>query len=562
MGSPEKPIDVELGNMEATVAISNGGEKVEEPQQNINDESAPLNDEKQEEDEAVTESDRFTGLKKEELMEIANQPQWRRARWVLFVLFWILWIGMLVAAILLVWSAPKCKPTPTTQWYQDAVLYKADPKNFAGDYKGMSKNMKYIKDMKTTLVLTDVMGNDMVTPLNNAADFNALVEAAHKDGVKVVVEMKVDSLSTSASLFNESQQVLCSNSATDVCSMFQWAAAASAGFVQSASAKRTDNFYKGTADMATVNYASNYSQNYLNSAIKAWLNRGVDGVLINDLAQVDTQVVQSEFDAVNKMATEEKTYALFVEASDVTKSMEMSKQFSVAGNSSVGVPNPVVVYKSLSGSDFKSFTSTVETLRTNDTRGFAAFQNDATVSEVNQSLALTLLNLGLPGVPVMKSGEELGSVSKYNKFTWDSEKAHDKPVESVEVEESKFALDMVQNMVKKRVADTLSKPALRYDTRDMDTTFFFLNKTVSASDDVIVYCRKWGKKPAVMVVSNIGSSEQDVNIYYKNCDEGLEKAKVLVSSTSKYENRKTGDSFKMEDLKKLPGYTTLVLTAA
>ena len=67
---------------------------------------------------------------------IANQPQWKRARWVLFVLFWILWVGMLVAAILIVVNAPKCKPIPELEWYKDTVLYKAEPKEFADNYKG------------------------------------------------------------------------------------------------------------------------------------------------------------------------------------------------------------------------------------------------------------------------------------------------------------------------------------------------------------------------------------------------------------------------------------------
>merc|ERR1712179_127616 len=35
------------------------------------------------------------GLSKEELMKFANDPYWVRLRWILFILFWVIWVAML-----------------------------------------------------------------------------------------------------------------------------------------------------------------------------------------------------------------------------------------------------------------------------------------------------------------------------------------------------------------------------------------------------------------------------------------------------------------------------------
>lgn len=58
----------------------------------------------------------FVGMGKEELMKYANDPFWVRLRWFLFILFWLLWIGMLVGAIMIIYAAPKCKSPDPKSW--------------------------------------------------------------------------------------------------------------------------------------------------------------------------------------------------------------------------------------------------------------------------------------------------------------------------------------------------------------------------------------------------------------------------------------------------------------
>ncbi|XP_017081989.1 uncharacterized protein LOC108115176 isoform X2 [Drosophila eugracilis] len=60
----------------------------------------------------------FTGMSKEELMKYANDPFWVRLRWIFFVCFWAIWVGMLVGAILIIIGAPKCAAPQPLPWYK------------------------------------------------------------------------------------------------------------------------------------------------------------------------------------------------------------------------------------------------------------------------------------------------------------------------------------------------------------------------------------------------------------------------------------------------------------
>lgn len=90
-------------------------------------------------------ADDFIGLKRDELEKFATDPYWVRLRIILLVLFGIVWVGMLVAAIVIVVVAPKCPPRPSQDWWETAVVYQLNPNSFLdteGSGKGTIKGMK------------------------------------------------------------------------------------------------------------------------------------------------------------------------------------------------------------------------------------------------------------------------------------------------------------------------------------------------------------------------------------------------------------------------------------
>lgn len=71
--------------------------------------------------EAVKQT--LSGMSKEELMKYANDPFWVRLRWALFILFWAIWVGMLVGAIVIVVTAPKCISIPKKCWEKSPMVH-------------------------------------------------------------------------------------------------------------------------------------------------------------------------------------------------------------------------------------------------------------------------------------------------------------------------------------------------------------------------------------------------------------------------------------------------------
>ena len=72
----------------------------------------------------------FNGLTKEQVMAYGTDPAWIRIRWAFFFLFWIVWAGMLVSAVLIVVFTPSCPFRPKMNWWEKEVVYQIDVDNF------------------------------------------------------------------------------------------------------------------------------------------------------------------------------------------------------------------------------------------------------------------------------------------------------------------------------------------------------------------------------------------------------------------------------------------------
>ncbi|XP_058684707.1 4F2 cell-surface antigen heavy chain-like [Poecile atricapillus] len=147
-------------------------------------------------------SPKFTGLGKEELLREAGTAPWARARMVLLVLFWLGWLGMLGAAAAIVAQAPRCQPLPSKAWWELGALYRAPPKAFGGNLKGVEKRLGYLRDK---LQMGGVVLGPLYPPkapgakipalkeldpaLGTMQDFSALLEEAKSEALKVIVDL-------------------------------------------------------------------------------------------------------------------------------------------------------------------------------------------------------------------------------------------------------------------------------------------------------------------------------------------------------------------------------------
>ncbi|XP_016405170.1 4F2 cell-surface antigen heavy chain-like isoform X4 [Sinocyclocheilus rhinocerous] len=146
---------------------------------------------------------KYTGLSKDELIKIASTAGWVRTRWVLLVLFWFGWIGMLAGAIVIIVQAPRCKPIPEMNWWNEGPLYQiSDVNEFSENgLKGVEEKLDYINQMKVKgLVLgpihtvqADQSSTLELTSINpefgSESQLISLLDRAHRKGISIVLDL-------------------------------------------------------------------------------------------------------------------------------------------------------------------------------------------------------------------------------------------------------------------------------------------------------------------------------------------------------------------------------------
>uniref|UniRef100_A0A1I8PS26 alpha-glucosidase n=1 Tax=Stomoxys calcitrans TaxID=35570 RepID=A0A1I8PS26_STOCA len=92
----------------------------------------------------------FTGMTKEELMKYANDPFWIRLRWIFFVGFWLIWLGMLVGAVFIIVQTPKCAAPEPLPWYKRGILAKFS------NFDATTDNVEIVKQIKASGVIYEM----------------------------------------------------------------------------------------------------------------------------------------------------------------------------------------------------------------------------------------------------------------------------------------------------------------------------------------------------------------------------------------------------------------------
>ncbi|KAL2079508.1 hypothetical protein ACEWY4_025252 [Coilia grayii] len=147
---------------------------------------------------------KFTGLSKEELMRVAGTAGWVRTRWFLLVLFWLGWVGMLAGAIVIIIQAPRCKPLPEMNWWNEGPLYQIrDVEAFAGvnGLAGVEEKLDSLNQLKVKGLILGPLHNvqrDQVATLDlntinpaigSLEQLESLLDRAHKKGMSIVLDL-------------------------------------------------------------------------------------------------------------------------------------------------------------------------------------------------------------------------------------------------------------------------------------------------------------------------------------------------------------------------------------
>lgn len=142
----------------------------------------------------------WTPLNREQLEVAAGGPKWRRFRLYLVLLFWVTWVAMLAASVVLLVTAPKPVARPLT-WWQKTLFYQlqADLRLEAPveEPDALSEELSYLRSLGVgALILEGLFGTE-VSPVNHSATTKSsstvaqilnLLQESSKADLKVVLD--------------------------------------------------------------------------------------------------------------------------------------------------------------------------------------------------------------------------------------------------------------------------------------------------------------------------------------------------------------------------------------
>ncbi|XP_028284556.1 solute carrier family 3 member 2a [Parambassis ranga] len=454
----------------------------------------------------------FTGLSKEELMKVAGTPGWVRTRWVLLVLFWLGWVGMLAGAIVIIVQAPRCKPIPEMNWWNEGPLYQiSDLNTFSedGGLQGVEEKLDNVNQLKVKGLIFGPFHSvqaDMPVTLNlqkidgtqgETEHLAKIIEKAHKKGIKVVLDLTPNYLGSPA-----------------------W-------FASSANEDTLEKV------MAAAEY---------------WLGLGVDGIKISEL---NVPTSSPDWTKVRNAIQGNRT--------DGTKSrvlMGVVKGFSASGVSQlVNTSGVDLVLSDLLSSN----NGGVERIKAMDTLhlqqgslgwGLGAAQRGH-LSKAATTPALIrlyqLLLFTMPGTPVFTYGDEIG-LQAGQKMLWDVEK---EPSKDATVDEAAEA-NRTEHVAVRKWFRSLSD--LRGKERSLLHGDYY---PLFVSNTSLSFLRLWDQSDRYITAVNWGNTKETLKLQLAPTEgvELPETAKVKLSTDDSLEV----DSFvSLDDLILGPGQAVLL----
>lgn len=238
----------------------------------------------------------FSGLTKEELLKYADDPFWVRLRWFMFALFWALWLCMLAGAVAIIVRAPKCAaPTPKT-WFEKGPLVDPSPLD---SYEQLEYELPALRDAGAEGIFTNPPTYDVLDDPDVLTSFKEFVAKAKEYGIKVIVDLTPNYVSTEHPWFTQSV-----NRTPPYDGFFTWAKGRD---YSDGSVPKPPNNWVSTADTSAWEWNKERKEfflhqygseqpdlNFHNPAVveqfdkvlDTWVKAGADGVRLHNVRQL------------------------------------------------------------------------------------------------------------------------------------------------------------------------------------------------------------------------------------------------------------------------------------
>ncbi|XP_010752290.3 solute carrier family 3 member 2a [Larimichthys crocea] len=456
----------------------------------------------------------FTGLSKDELMKVAGTPGWVRTRWVLLVLFWLGWVGMLAGAIVIIVQAPRCKPIPDMTWCNEGPLYQInDVEAFSGDLAGVESKLDNINQLKVKgLVLGpihNVQKDQSITlnlqeikpDLGTKDNLKAVLDRAHKKSISVVLDL-------------------------------------------------TPN-YQGNSNWFSDKNGLDDVVEKVKAAAEYWLNFGFDGIKISDLTIAASSAEWSNLRAVVQgNGTDDTKKGALMGVVEGVSAADVSQLINTTG---VDIILSDLLSSKTGGVERIQAMDTLNSQQRNLGWGLGATQQKQMSAKGPKLVHLyQLLLFTMPGTPVFTYGDEIGLTagegSASPKMVWDLE---EKPAEGAEVNETVMAIQQQRIDTRKWF---ISLSDLRGKERSLLHGDYY---SLYSSASSLSFLRLWDQSERFITAVNWGTTEETITFKLQPT-EGVELPETATVKLSTDKNLKPDDSVSLDKLVLQPGQAVLL----
>uniref|UniRef100_A0AC34FXT6 Glycosyl hydrolase family 13 catalytic domain-containing protein n=1 Tax=Panagrolaimus sp. ES5 TaxID=591445 RepID=A0AC34FXT6_9BILA len=236
------------------------------------------------------------GLTSEELQYYRDDSFWKTLRRILFILFLLTWVLLFCIAILLITRSPGCDIVEH-KWWQGAVVYQIWTPSFKntdndsdGDFDGISVKLTQLRQIGVSAIFprpfisTDESGlgaihyKSVQESLGGFSQAQKLINEAHKEGLKVIIDIPVVTTSENHEWFQRSSRASRPENA-EFSSFYYWKRNVEpSDYVDRY--KNSSVFYyhlKQRPDLPILNWRADNVSEAIKEALSFWIDQGIDG---------------------------------------------------------------------------------------------------------------------------------------------------------------------------------------------------------------------------------------------------------------------------------------------
>ncbi|KAI1728416.1 alpha amylase, catalytic domain-containing protein [Ditylenchus destructor] len=242
-------------------------------------------------------------LNLEQLAAYKDDPFWRRLRWVLCIIFWIVWLLLFAITFFIVLSSPKCEKIVDTKWWKTSIFYEIWTSSFTdsngddyGDLLGVQSRLHELKRMGVTALFlrqfldTEESGIgaqnfvDIEQGIGTMRQAEELIKNAHQEELRVVIDFPIIVTTARHKWFLRSSAASLPEWA-DYASFYHWKRNVQPSDYVSQHANSSIFYFhfKDRPDLPVLNWNSHNVSTALKKALSFWIAKGVDGFHLSSI---------------------------------------------------------------------------------------------------------------------------------------------------------------------------------------------------------------------------------------------------------------------------------------